>query len=158
MEKRMVRKTTNRTILELKFKFVGRSTNHLDTTNRTILELKLTLYIKQWRFGVLPIAPYWNWNYIRNGSVVNETSYQSHHTGIEISDCRTFNDVGKPTNRTILELKYKMYRGLCQRKPTTNRTILELKSKAKTFLNDVLILPIAPYWNWNIADAETDFM
>ena len=57
-------------------------------TNRTILELKFCREWKEFRNGFsLPIAPYWNWNTkSSSGCSGKSVCYQSHHTGIEISD------------------------------------------------------------------------
>ena len=57
------------------------------TTNRTILELK------QQKDLLIEIAQ----------------DYQSHHTGIETGKRRVSFYLGKPTNRTILELKLESY-------------------------------------------------
>ncbi len=128
--------TTNRTILELKFKIAKRcltndsnyQSHHTGiemgkcsslkvrptTTNRTILELKSDI-------GALPGAM---------------QRYQSHHTGIEIKHSCLLLRLYHPTNRTILELKY--------------------ESGALQPLG--IQLPIAPYWNWNQAGQLTGWL
>ena len=53
--------STNRTILELKFEFCHQFALGIVATNRTILELKLNCSSSHMTCLVgLPIAPYWN--------------------------------------------------------------------------------------------------
>ncbi|KOH44045.1 hypothetical protein NC99_30380 [Sunxiuqinia dokdonensis] len=73
--------------------------------------------------------------------------HQSHHTGIEIENKLTDEEIYAPTNRTILELKCGIASTEKEATATTNRTILELKFITLLCLQVRMLPPIAPYWN-----------
>ena len=97
------------------------------STNRTILELKHRCYYRRCCWIRLPIAPYWNWNQVRQRVAIEWFT----------------------TNRTILELKLIFING--------SRLTFLLPIAPYWNWNHGRnwrwavgpYLPIAPYWNWN---------
>ena len=55
------------------------------------------------------------------------------------------------TNRTTLELKQRNRSFFLSPHYSTNRTTLELKHLCSLCFTYILVLPIAPHWNWNTA-------
>ena len=97
----------------------------------------------------LPIAPHWNWNYLRNFVFRKDFGYQSHHTGIETH--KTNHCFNRPkhyqSHHTGIETARRLARWRSHQLPIAPHWNwndgMKLKFKVKDYL------PIAPHWNWN---------